>query len=360
MGNIKTKITAIVVSLLITLTVVVNSVTAAPTKWHPGHYVMLVGDGKYSDRYMSQVYNEMDSHSALRGVAIRYKWSELEKSKGIYDFSSIDKHLAALKLKNKQLIILLEYKSFKPEVLVPNYLRTAAYEQGIFALGSGSTIKGYNIKLWNIAVKDRLSALIAALAEHVNSHPNFEAFGLQESTMGQPLIPLTTTQVSGFYNNLLLVDRHARLKFTNTNLFQLTNYPRTFLQPLVNELVNIGGTLGATDIFLQEAGLFHPGSKYTSKGLYLFFPDMNGKIPLLAQVEKTNYENTKHDGSGYKPTVNELLVFGRDKLFANYILWTRSPGYYTDVLLMLNQKTQTSTPSGGLISICPLTLTCSN
>lgn len=360
MSNIKTKITAIVLSLLITLTVVVNAASAATTKWHPGHYVMLVGEGKYSDRYMNQVYNEMDSHSALRGVAIRYKWSELEKGKDIYDFSSIDKHLATLKLKNKQLIILLEYKSFTPDILVPAYLRTAAYEQGVFALGSNSTIKGYNIKLWNTGVRDRLSALITALAEHINNHPNFEAFGLQESTMGQPLVPLTSTQVSGFYNNLLLVDRNAKAKFANTNVFQLTNYPRSFLQPLVNELLSIGGTLGATDVFIQEPGLLHPGSKYTSKGLYLFFPDMNGKIPLLVQVEKPNYENTKHDDTGYKPTINELNSFSRDKLFANYILWTRSPGYYTEVLLMLNQKAQTSTPSGGLISTCPLTLTCTN
>ena len=330
----------------------------ADVKWNPGHYVMLVGDGKNSSYYMNQVYNELDTHPALRGIAIRYKWNEIEKTKGVYDFASIDKQLLALKAKNKQLIILLEYKSFTPDILIPAYMKTATYEGGVFATGKNGVIKGYNIKLWNTAVKDRLIALANALGKHLDAHPNFEGFGFQESTMGQPLKPLTTAQVNGFYNNLLLVNRGARTNFINTMTFQLTNYPRPFLDPLINELKNIGGTIGATDVFLQEPGLLFQSAKDSNDGLYLKLPNLNGILPILAQVEKPNYENTKHDDTGYKPTVTELLNFSRDKLFVNYILWTRSPGHYDDVLLLLNQKSQLDTPSGGLISLCPISIKC--
>ena len=301
---------------------------------------------------------ELDENPAIRGIAIRYKWNEIEKAKDVYDFTSIDKHLLALKAKNKQLIILLEYKSFTPDILIPAYMKTTVYEGGVFAIGSGGVIKGYNIKLWNTSVRDRLLSLAGAIGKHVDAHPNFEGFGFQESTMGQPLKPLNTTQVNGFYNNLLFVNRGSRVNFVNTMTFQLTNYPRPFLDSLINELKLSGGTLGATDVFLQEPGLLFQGTKYSAEGLYLRFPKLNGVMPLLAQVEKPNYENTKHDDTGYKPTVNELLEFSRDKLFVNYILWTRSPGHYDNVLLMLNQKSQLATPSGGLISTCPASIKC--
>ncbi len=352
-------------ALSIVLAVLIGNTTAIAdsVKWHPGHYVMLVGSGntgKNSDYYMSQIYRELDANKAIRGIAARYDWDEIETSKGVYDFRSIDKLLAGLSQRDKQLIILLEYKSFTPEILVPKYLQTAEYEGGVFALGSNGNIKGYNVKLWNTEVHKRLVALIDAVGQHVNSHPNFEGFGLQETAMGQALKPLTSVQSNGFYTNLISTNKSARVSFPNTMTFQLANFPRPVLTTLIPQLQTIGATLGATDIFIEEPGLLAPGTKYTSKGLYLYFPELTGKMPLLAQVEKSNYQDSKHDGTGFKPTVNQLLTFGKEKLHANYILWTRSPDYFGQVLQMLNQKAQTETPSGGLNATCPTSITCLN
>lgn len=338
-----------------------GSVSFAAVKWNPGHYVMLVGSGnggKNSSSYMAEIYKEMASHKAIRGIAIRYDWSEIEKTKGVYDFTSIDKHLADLTKVNKQLIILLEYKSFTPDILIPAYMRTAEYEGGVIALGSNGVIKGYNIKLWNTAVYNRMVALVTAIGKHLNSHPNFEGFGLQETAMGQVMKPLTSVQVNGFYNNLINVDKAAKAVFTETMVFQLMNYPRNLLDSMIGDLKTMGATVGATDIFIDEPGLNFVGTKYTSDGLYLHFPRLAGTISLLAQVEKSNYENTRHDKKGYKPTITEILKFGRDELHANYILWTRSPEYFNNVLEVLNQADQTVNASGGLESMCPTTLTC--
>ncbi len=73
-----------------------QAVTVNPIKWHPGHYMMLVNPGKDKTQYMQKVYTELNETPALRGVAMRYRWAELEKSKGVYDFSSIDRHLQDL------------------------------------------------------------------------------------------------------------------------------------------------------------------------------------------------------------------------------------------------------------------------
>lgn len=335
----------------------IGAVTPNAVKWHPGHYLMLMSYGKNSSYYLQNVYNELEAHSALRGVAVRFTWKELEPAKGVYNFSSIDKHLAEVAARNKRLMILLETKSFKPIVMVPDYLKTATYEGGVFPHGTrGSVIQGYNIKLWNTQVRDRLAALIDALGEHLNSHPYFEGLGLQETAMGQPLKPLTTTQTNSYYNNLLSLNQRMRDSFPNTMTFQLTNYPRGILKSFVGGLKEMGAALGAVDIFIQEPGLLFSPTKYSSGGLYTYFPQLAGVIPQLAQVELSNYDNTKHDGTGYRPTVTELFNFGRDKLKVNYILWTRSPDYNDDLLRMLDQQAQKSTPSGGLTSTCPASI----
>lgn len=355
------KMQATLMALLFILSIIwgthaIGAATPNPVKWHPGHYIMLVNPGKNSSWYMDNIYNELETYDAIRGIAIRFNWKELETAKGVYNFSSIDKQLAGVAARNKRLIILLEMKSFSPTIIVPDYLLTATYEGGVFAHARNGVLKGYNIKLWNTQVRDRLAALISALGKHLNSHPHFEGLGLQETAMGQPLKPLTTTQTNTYYNNLLSVNKRMRGSFPNTMTFQLMNYPRPILDSFIGGLKEMGATLGATDIFMQERGLLFPPTKYSPGGLYTYFPQLAGVIPQLAQVEGSNYENTKHDGTGYQPTIPELLNFGRDKLKVNYILWTRTPGYYDDVLLMLNQQAQKSTPSGGLASTCPASI----
>ncbi len=326
---------------------------AAPVKWHPGHYVQFLSGGKDSDWYMQQIYAELKSTPALRGVVIRYSWDELEKSKGVYDFSSIDHHLAQLAKRNKRLIIFLEFKSFSAdEIRVPKYLRTPEYDGGVWAFAASGTnvIKGYNIKLWNPKVRDRLAALVKALGNRYNAKPNFEGIGFQETAMGDGIKPLTDAQVNGYYNNLLNINQVARNSFPNTMTFQYTNFPRSILSTFIGKLKSMGAALGSPDIFLQEPSLFYKG---TPQGIYNYYPKNSGIMPLVVQIEKSNYLDTKHSGTGYKPTIGELLEFGRDTLKVNYIFWTRIPGIHNKVLETLNMNAQNRSPSGGLKAACP-------
>ncbi|WP_394808852.1 glycoside hydrolase [Nitrosomonas sp.] len=326
-------------------------------KWHPGHYYTLVGSGKNNPAYLEQVYSELNDTPALRGIQVRYSWVELEKSFGVYDFSFIEKRLSELAAQNKRLMILLELKSWGADTdLVPDYvINNPIYENGIFAFSrdGSSTITGNNIKLWNPMVRDRLAALISELGKRFNSHEYFEGIGLTETSLGFPIKPLTSTQKDDYYSNLLAVNKKMRASFPNTMTFQFANHPRSFLPLLVGELKGMGSALGCPDVFIEDPGLNFLGSKWSPQGIYPYYPENSGLMPLVIQVEGSNYENTRWDNTGYQPTVSELLNFARYQLKVNYIFWVRDLDHYPKVLEVLSWSKQNSTPSGGLRSACP-------
>ena len=331
--------------------------TPGSVKWHPGHYYAIMSSGKNKPDYLQQVYSEMKATPALRGMQVRYNWAELEKSFGVYDFTSIEKRLAELTARNKRLIILLELKSWGIDTdLVPNYVTSnPIYEQGIFAFSrdGSATITGSNIKLWNPKVRDRLAALISALGKRFNSHEYFEGIGLTETSLGYPIKPLTSTQKDDYYDNLLVINKKMRASFPNTMTFQFTNHPRSLLTTLVDDLKGMGSALGCPDVFIEDPGLNYPGSQYSPPGLYKYYPKNSGLMPLIVKVEPANYRDTRWDNKGYQPTVSELHNFARDNLKVNYIFWVRDNDYYKKVLEMLNWNQQKINPSGGLRSACP-------
>lgn len=332
-----------------------------PIKWHPGHYVTLVGSGPSNSWYMEQVYSELKETPTLRGITIRYRWSELESAKGVYDFSAIDKHLTELAIHKKRLIILLELKSsvaYPQAELVPDYVKAGTlYEGGLFPYsGWRSTgIKGYGIKLWNPLVRDRLVALMRELGNRFNSHPYFEGVGLTETSMGKPLITLSDAQIDGYYNNIISINQQMRQYFPNTMVFQFINYPRQLIASFVKNMKKTGIALGCPDVFLDEPGLFYDATRNPPEGIYSYYPELSGQVPLTVQIEKANYENTRFDRKGYQPTISELLAFARHELDVNYIFWTRSPDYFPRVLKAMSWKNQTRNAAGGLNATCPST-----
>jgi hypothetical protein len=322
-------------------------------KWHPGHYYTLMGQGKNNPKYMAQVYRELKKTPALRGLQIRYNWAELEPEENMYDFTSIEQHLAELTAQKKRLIILLEMKSFDPSTaFVPNYLKR---EENIFPFSNyrKKDLRGYNLKLWNPYVHDRLVALISALGKRFNFHPYFEGIGLTETATGEPLIEITDNQLNNYYKNLLSINQQLRKHFPNTMTYQFTNYPRPMLKSFISKLKEMGAGLGGPDIFLEDPGLHaerRSAKGVSTKGVYHYYSELSGAIPLTPSVMQSNYTITRPDKKSNAPTVAELLAFARDKLKANYIFWTRAPGYFPKVLELLNTQTG---EAGGLDVTCP-------
>jgi len=365
--DIPQKINAITIAALFVIGMIVapaGIVGAAPippestgVKWNPGHYYTIQNWANDDPIYMAKVYKELQETPALRGMQLRYLWGWLEKSPGVYDFSSIDKHLAKLTKMNKRLVIQVQTKSFDAGwKLIPDYLKTPQYEGGVFAFhnwGSKKSVDGHNIKLWNPQVRDRLIALYKALGKRYNSHPNFEGIGMIETAMGQAITPLTKPQTDKWFDNLIIVHQKMRTFFPNTMTIQEINYPRDYLKQLTTAMVKMGGTLGCPDVFPDEPDLNFPGNQYSPPGAYPYFSKLSGTIPIAPTVEKVNYLNSAGKKQGPAPTIQELLVFARDELKSNYIFWQRVPEYVDNVLEVMNFTKQKSTPSGGLASGCP-------
>ncbi len=323
-------------------------------KWHPGHYYTLMGQSKNNPKQMAQIYRELKNTPLLRGIQIRYDWAELEPEENVYNFSSIENHLIQLATQKKRLIILLQLKSFDPSIPnVPEYLKGEKYEGGVFpfSLFGKKTVAGYNLKLWNPFVHDRLAALIGALGKRFNTHPYFEGIGLTETAFGQPLVEITDNQLDNYFTSLLSVNKHLRKYFQNTMTYQYTNFPRQKLHTFISKLKEIGTGLGGPDIFMEDPGLNFKQAN-SAKGVYHYYPELSGIVPLAPAVMQTNYVNTRHDKKGKTPTVTELFAFARDNLKANYIFWTRAPNYFPQVLQMLNELGPVG-DAGGLNSTCP-------
>ena len=327
-------------------------------KWHPGHYYILFHNGKSSDSYMNTVYGELERTPALRGIQARFSWSELETAKGVYNFALIDKLLAQLSARKKRLFVHIGIKSFSPdESSIPNYLKTPEYEGGefIYVKYNTSIPKGKYAKLWNAKVRDRLVALYIALGKRYNSHPYFEGTTMNETAWGAAMPRLTTEQENTFFDNLAIVHQKMRAAFPNSVNFQYLNFPRSQLSELISKFKQSRTGIGCPDVFTQDPGLNFAGTANSPPGIYKYYPKNSGVLPLMVQIEHANYLDTRADLQGYQPTVTELLNFGRDNLQVNYLFWTRTPGYYDNVLELLNFKQQKVNASGGLRAACPST-----
>lgn len=178
--------------------------------------------------------------------------------------------------------------------------------------------------MWNSGVHDRLAALVAELGKRFNGHAHFEGLGFTETALGQPIDLVSSHDTGKYFDNLLSVQRQMRVSFPNTVTYQFVNYPREILAGFVDQLRSIGTGLGGPDVFLEDPGLNfdHPNKL---KGVYHYYPQMSGLIPLTPSVMQANYDNTRHDGKGRVPTIAELLAFSRDRLRANYLFGRARP-----------------------------------
>lgn len=338
-------------------------------KWHPGHYYQPMSADLSADSYvMRDAYDEMYATPAIRGIQLRLEWADLEVEKDKYDFSIIDGHLEKLVTtgdKSRRLFVLIHTKTFDTTTkLVPDYITNPtdpSYEGGTYPFGNeinGSDPtkqKGSGIRLWNANVRDRMGKLMTALGNRYNSHSHFEGLILGETAMGQPLKPITPAMEVAYYDAHLYLHTRLRAAFPNTITIQFTNFPRNILNSFVAKMEETGMSLGGPDILLDDPGLNAIGTKYTTDGIYRFYPKLSGEIALAPSIMSSNYIRTTATGSppSRKPSIRELLDFGRNNLKANYLFWTRDPAFYREVLTTLNTLSNDHDSAVELNNACP-------
>ncbi len=341
------------------------------TKWHPGHYVQpMGGDRSVNGWVMKQTYAEMKTTPAIVGLQLRFRWSELETAKNVYDFSIIDGHLAKLAtMGNKRVMVVLSTKTFETtSELMPDYFTnpnnagySAQYEGGTYRFGNDvggdnpNVWKGNAMKLWLPAVRERLVALMQALGARYNSNPYFEGMIISETAMGQSLTPITRAQEDAYYETHLVVLKAMRTAFPNTQTIQFVNYPRNMLSNFVGSMEDMGATLGGPDIFLDDEGLNVINKPNTPDGIYSYYAKLSGKLALAPSIMPGNFRDTKASGGAgsRQPSISELLNFAQNKLHATHLFWSRDPKFFSPVLNLLKSNNGIALQSGCPTALAP-------
>ena len=323
---------------------------AQGVKWHPGHYMTLNISGSQDAR--SQI-DEIANESSIKGVRLYVNWYELEKSKGVYDFSKIDLYLNKVKslAKPKRLIVSVRERRFGSTSrtgIVPNYLLSdPIYKGGVAYQEPNDCVVA---RLWEPAVMDRLIALYRALGTRYNSNPYLEGFNTGETSIGFGTDK--SKWPSGFTINKVLEQyvrfaRSARSTMPQTNIFVFTNFiggdtnMGILMQALYESEVGAGGpsTIPNRLLSSQKVWTGVTGADY------------RGLIPFGTGVESFVF------GGGHGDfTPKQVGDWAYKTLGTTHLIWIRdtyvthsdpSQKWYTGVLpyLRTNPPTRTACPT---------------
>jgi hypothetical protein len=222
-------------------------------KWHPGHYMMIRSRTRNPTVELPQI-DAIKNEAAIKGVVVTWKWSELEKSKGVYDFSSIDQYLQRAKNASKRLVIHVYDRGWGAPTMrtAPDYLHTdSTYNGGEVAM-SGGTVS----RVWEQPVMDRLIALYVALGKRYDSDPSVEGIQFSETSIGfNATYPAPSTYSNGAYlTQLKRVTLATRNAWPHTNVFMSTNYlgSDSQMEDLIKYCVDRQVILGGPDTWSRE------------------------------------------------------------------------------------------------------------
>jgi hypothetical protein len=203
--------------------------TEAQVKWHPGHYVKLNAGGTQAEHFRH--IDEVGREPVLKGVELYVWWYEIERSKGVYDFSRIDAILGKLKSLpvRKQLVVRVMDRRFgttSKTAIVPNYLLNEPIYKGGVAF-QDVNMAGYVARLWEAPVMDRLIALYRALGMRYDPNPYVEGFATEETTLSISVNKSTTPagySAASLLKQYLRFAAAARQTMPHSNIFMGTNF----------------------------------------------------------------------------------------------------------------------------------------
>lgn len=267
----------------------------------------------------------------IEGVQIVYSWKELEKSRGYYDFSTIERDLAYLQGLNKKLFIQVQDRFFEPQARnLPAYLLSEPLYQGGLVPqydnpGENRPVgNGWVAVQWNLAVRERYQRLLEALAKQFDGR--VMGINLPETS-----IDLDTKRSNAgfscdkYFNATLENLAYARKVFQKSYVVQYVNFwpcewdnDHRYMSRLFSFAEQHGIGLGGPDIV--------PWKQEQMKNAYPFFHQYKGRLRLVAmavQEPTLTYTNPQT----HKPfTRDEFVQFAQAYLGSNVIFWsTESP-----------------------------------
>lgn len=325
-----------------------NTEASVVDKWHPGIYVKVESWQLNNPVQMENVYRDLESTPALRGIKVTAIWGEHETRNvdtGIstFDFSKFQNILSRLEtMDNKHLIIIVPWREFKgPSAanILPNDMRGGqlwsedpSWEHidydylWAYKMVNQPGNYAYNFKLWDTELKSRFNTFLTELAKVVDSHPNFNQITTSESTIGEPIIPFVAGESSDLqYAGQTEVIRSMKQLFPNSFVVPSLNFTRAYVAGVMPVIENEIYGLGTPDMNLHIS----LNSTGTYPGILTYFPVLSGKILLAPEIQSDNLKRTYGPGSEIdNPPYDFLYKRVRDDLKANYVVIQRTFPYW--------------------------------
>ena len=334
------------------LLVVVPGTSAADDRWHPGIYVKIEDWQLRSPAQMETIYEELRNTPQLRGIKVILLWGRYESrdSRGgasRYDFSQLDQILARLgALENKHLIVALAWREFKSakgasEILPndlqggrawnadPNRAHTQYEYLWAYRMSNQPGKYAYNLKLWHPTILGRLDAFLAALAAHIDQHPNLTQISTTESAIGEPVTSFVEEGGSAQrqYDGQLAVIRAMKKYFVQSDVVPDFNYSREHVAAMVPILQAEGIGLGSSNSNKSKGLILQPPSG--APGVLTYYPRLSGTVILAPEVQGDDYRSTYgHDTPPDHPRYESIYLRVRDELKANYTVMQRNNPYW--------------------------------
>jgi hypothetical protein len=283
------------------------------------------------------------------GAQIMYPWSQLEPSKGQYDFSTIEEDYEYLKLRGRKLFIQLQDATFSSDFrATPAYLNTEEYDNGSILQRTDEGIpEGWVAKRWNRNVQKSFALLLQALGEAFDG--KIEGINLQETSIGvsadsdksfNPALYVESIKA----NMLALKEafpRSAKLQYTNFMPGEWLPWDdKGYLRAIYHYGEEIEVGLGAPDLMVQRKGQLNHALAMMHEHEYT--------VPLGIAVQDGNYigltgadfspGSDLRDASGSVKGDRENIVpllhaFAKDFLKVQYMFWVNQKPYFEEDVL---------------------------
>ena len=283
--------------------------SADALKYNPGHYTKLLAINDGHDVMLDFI------QPGTKGFVKTYLWRELEPDQGVYDFSEIESDLQLLATQGMQLIVQIVDKTFFGDIPTPDYLSSDQYVRL-------NRKDGYTAIRWEPAVQEAFKALIQAIGQSLDSHPNLEGIATQETAPGldQDVLDDTGYTPEKYRDTLIDVLTSAAQSLACSRVFWFQNYlpgNNDYLDDVGAAVESLGVMMGGPDVL--------PDNEPLVRLVYPRYDTFNGRMPLFAQVEGAVYRH-EHEDTSFPTkywTMQEIFEFARDEMHVNYLFWTR-------------------------------------
>ncbi len=286
------------------------SATAQGIKWHPGHYVQFGAED--SEAQILRNIDAVGNESAIAGVQVKIRWVDLEKSKGVYDFSAIDAYLKRVKAQptRKQLVVRIVDRNFKATSrvgIVPSYLLSG----GAYGGGVAPSKTGYVARLWDPDVMTRLIALHRAIARRYDDDNHFEGQTSEETTLA-----LASPLPWDYSHGALVVQYHrlvdaVRAEAPRSNFFLYTNWvgSSALMDDLMQGLMGARAAAGGPDVL--------PWNNTLAQQIWTgeYGADYRWALALASSVEISEL-------TSYTP--KQIGDWAFNQLHLHYVFWTHN------------------------------------